>query len=142
MANTLSRFQKISSGSVEKHNDFTSVISSSGDFTRISGINAILNSWGSLLLIPLGTYVDDPTVGSNLYKYVFAQADEKTVERIKEEIEYRIPYFDDRAEIYDVNVTFHSNKKGFYVDIYIKYEKKYSNLTVSIDSNILKSITG
>lgn len=133
MANLLDRFKKSSVGSRGRIADYTSRISSRGDFTRIQNFNVILNSWSNILLTPLRTYTHDPEYGSELYKMIFEPADGKTAERIKYEIQRRIQRYDDRANIQDISISFLNNLKGFNVVITANYQGEQSQLELSFD---------
>ena len=69
--NILERFQKNSVGSAGRLIDYTPVISSSGNFTILYDIDAILNSWNNILITPRGSMDHDPEYGSTLYLYLF-----------------------------------------------------------------------
>lgn len=114
----------------EEYTDFTAVISSSGDFTKITNIDVILQSIYVILITPKKSYPDDPNFGSDLYKCVFDQDDEYTMERIKSEINNSIGNYDDRIKITKIDISFFTNKKGFKVDVYINYEGVSTSITV------------
>jgi phage baseplate assembly protein W len=135
MANIFERFQKLVVGTSSSTADYTSKISSKGDFTRLDGIQAILNSWNNILLTPLRSVDHDPDYGCELYKYVFAPQDSVTLEAIKREIHERLFYYDDRADIKNVDVKFLKNKKGFVINIFISYKGQTDNLQVFVDEN-------
>ena len=135
MANILERFNNFAVGTSNSDSDFTSKISSKGDFTRIDGLQAILNSWNNILLTPLRSVDHDPEYGCELYKYVFAPQDEVTRDLIKQEVYQRLFYYDDRAKIQDVQVGYLKDKKGFYLHIFINYQGKKEKLQLFIDEN-------
>jgi phage baseplate assembly protein W len=135
MANVFERFNKLVVGTSTSYADYTSRISSRGDFTRLEGLQSILNSWNNILLTPLRTVDHDPDYGCELYKYVFAPQDNKTLEGIKREIYERLFYYDDRAEIKKVDVKFLKDRRGFVINIYINYKGQEDNLQVFIDEN-------
>jgi len=144
MANILDRFNLDVIGSSGKIADILPYISPKGDFKRVTDFNTILNSWNNILLTPRRTYLFDPEYGSDLYKQVFAPADEDTIEEIKDEIMDRLMYYDDRASIDNIDIQFTTNKKGFNVSIYVSYEgdKKELNLWLGEDSfrDILRTV--
>lgn len=133
MANLLDRFNTDVVGSENRLKDYLSVISSIGDFKRISDLNVILNSWNNILLTPRGTYLHDPEFGSDLYKYVFEPADETTVENVKREIVERITIYDNRALIESINVTIQNDGKRFNVKVYVNYQGEKGILDVKFD---------
>jgi len=135
MANLLERFNKFSVGTSDSFADYTSKISSKGDFTRIEGLQSILNSWNNILLTRIRSVDHDPDFGCELYKYVFAPQDQTTKDLIKQEIYQRLFYYDDRANIEDVVVSFLKDKHGFVINIYINYKGQKENLQMFIDEN-------
>jgi phage baseplate assembly protein W len=116
--------------------DFLPIISSSGDFTRVTELSVIISSWNNILLTPLRTYVYDPDYGSELYKYVFDQNDDETVDDIKEEVRYRLTKFDDRAVITNIEVIFMRDRKGFTVNIDFVFGEEETRMKVNIDGNV------
>lgn len=116
--------------------DFLPVISSSGDFTRITDLSVIMTSWNNVLLTPLRSYAYDPEYGSELYKYVFDPADDNTASIIKEEVRYRLTRFDNRAIITRVDVEFMQNRKGFTIYIDLVFNGQETGMKVNIDGNI------
>jgi len=137
MAGILERFQKHIVGSKGRIADYTSSIAASGDFNRITDLNVILNSWRNILMTPLRSASFDPDYGSDVYKYVFAPADQDTVEAIREEVLFRLPLYDDRATIVSVDISFLHNRKGVVVDIQARYQGEVGELSATIDPNNL-----
>lgn len=133
MANLLDRFKTEVIGSQTMVRDYLSVISSIGDFKRITDLNVILNSWNNILLTPRGTYLHDPEYGSDLYKYVFEPADDTTIEGIKREVVDRITLYDDRANIEDIQVNIQNNGKRINVKLYVNYQGEKGVLDVKFD---------
>jgi phage baseplate assembly protein W len=119
--NSLSKFFESSVGGKTRLGDYIPVISSKGDFNKISDLSVILNSWSNILSTPRGTYTNNPQYGSELYKYVFDQADERTIEKIRNEIKMSLSRYDDRAVIKNIKIVFFSNMKGFLVEIEVDY---------------------
>ena len=124
MASDLEKFKKNIIGSQNRIVDFVPLISATGDFSRISNIQAVLTSWNNILLTPIRTYVANPEYGSELYKYIFEPADDGTIEAITNEIQYRLMLYDNRAELTNINVTFMSDGHGFIVDIDLRYDNR------------------
>ena len=135
MANLLDRFKTKVSGSKDRLADFTHVVSSTGDFKRVTNIEVILNSWNNILLTPRRTYTFDPNYGSNLYKYIFEPATDHTVNMIRNEIYNSLRKYDGRASIQSLNITFLRNGKGFNVEITVDYEGETGDLSATIDES-------
>jgi len=138
MATMLEKFKKNIVGSKSRITDYLPLVSSAGDFSRVSNIQAILNSWNNILLTQTRTYIENPEYGSDLYKYVFEPADDDTAESIKEEIQYRLMLYDDRALLKNIVVSFMNDGHGFIVDIDLEYEGDTDTLTVDYSKNMLK----
>jgi phage baseplate assembly protein W len=134
--NLLDRFKQSVIGSRGTIADYTSIISVSGDFTRISDLETLLNSWSNILLTPLRTYDNDPTYGSLLYKMVFQPADEKTRQKILNEVKNRLVKFDDRGNIKNIDVYFLSDNKGFVIDIVANYRSTEGSVSIQVDDSI------
>lgn len=137
--NILERFQKNSVGSSGRLIDYTPVISSSGNFTILYDIDAVLNSWNNILITPRGSMDHDPEYGSTLYLYLFEPADKFTEEAIKNEIIRAISTYDSRAIIKEITTTFYNNMKGFNVSIIVDYQGFKTNLKVSIHEGTLRN---
>ena len=142
MANLLDRFSKQVVGSDGNIYDYLPKITASGDFKRVKDIDVIISSWNNILLTPRRTYLHDPEYGSDLYLLVFDPVDDSTVERIKEEIQERLSYYDDRAIITDITVSLMSNGKGFSVNILAEYEGEEASLSVKFDDSTLLAQQG
>ncbi|OQB41694.1 MAG: Gene 25-like lysozyme [candidate division CPR1 bacterium ADurb.Bin160] len=141
MSNFLDRFSNVQGGVKQGQiKDYISKISPTGDFTEIVDVRVILNSWSNILTTPRRTYIDDPEYGSELYKFVFAQADDKTIEDIKNEIAYSLRRYDDRAKIIDIKVEHIRSRKGFVVNLFVEYDKQKEQLKLIIDENIYFNI--
>jgi phage baseplate assembly protein W len=135
MANFLDRFSKTVVGIKNKVADYVPTISPQGDFKRVTNLDAILLSWNNILLTPLRTYTFDPDYGCDLYKMIFEQADQTTIDRIKTEVLSKLQYYDDRAKIVSIDVQFLTNKKGFTISILLEYNGEQSNLGLTLDSS-------
>ena len=136
MANLLDRFNTAVVGSRGKIADYLPKIGVSGDFKRVTDIQTILNSWTNILVTPTRSYLWDPEYGSDLYKMVFEPADERTIERIQQEVYNKITRYDDRANITNVEVIFSGNQKAFTVNISVSYKDKPSKISLVIDESI------
>lgn len=137
--NSLSKFFD-NIGGKSKLGDYIPVISSSGDYKKISDLSVILNSWSNILSTPRGTYTNNPEYGSELYKCVFDQADNSTIEKIKNEIKVRISKYDNRALIKNIKVIFFSNLKGFIVEIEVKYNGEIGTIKLPFSETQLTVI--
>jgi len=142
MANLLDRFRKQVIGSEGSIFDYLPKITASGEFKRLKDIDVIINSWNNILLTPRRTYLNDPEYGSDLYLMVFDPVDDTTVERIKDEIQERLTYYDDRAIITDITVSLMPNGKGFSVNILAEYEGEESSLSIKFDDSTLLTQEG
>ena len=139
MSTLLEKFQKKIVGSQSIITDYVPAISSAGDFSSVNNIQAILASWNNILLTQVRTYVANPEYGSELYKYVFEPVDEFTAESIKEEIQYRLMLYDDRAQVTIIEVSFMQDGHGFIADIDLKYKGEEGTLSIDVNSkNMLK----
>lgn len=142
MANLLDRFNKNVVGSKKKIFDYLPKISPSGDFKRIENINVIVSSWNNILQTPRRTYIHDPEFGSDLHKMVFEPADQMTLDKIKQEVEYRIRLYDDRATIEKIEVRFLPNRKGANVKVIINYQGEKGTLSMSFDDTSVEPTQG
>ncbi len=122
-------------------NDYRDVISANGDFKRISGMSALINSIRNLLLTPLGSYPFDPEYGSLLYKKVFEPADEESREEIEYEVTTRIRNFHSEINIENVVIEYFPDGKGFTVHLkLIKPESDTAVLSIDIDPGIVPGL--
>lgn len=139
MASTLEKFKKNIVGSRSKIVDYVPLVSSSGDFSLVTNVQAILNSWNNILLTQIRTYVANPEYGSELYKYVFEPADQDTVDSIIDEIQYRLMLYDNRAQVTNIEVSFMSDGHGFVADIDLEYKGEEDSLSIELNSqNVFK----
>ncbi len=132
MTDALKFFKDNIMGADGKIQDIMPIISSDGNFRKITELDVIINSWRNILLTPLGSYDHDPSYGSILYQLVWEPADEETMELIKSEVNDRLMTFDDRAVITGVDVTFFSNRKGFNVNIQVEYKNEKKDLSINL----------
>lgn len=141
MANILDKFRQSSVGSSGRILDYTSKLSSSGDFSKIYDLDVIINSWNNILITPKGSKDHDPEFGSNLYLYLFEPADTETEEGIKNEIIESLTTYDNRASIDDIEVEFFSNRKGFNVTLSIEYDGEISDITINLDESMYNNLS-
>jgi len=135
--NSLEKFQQTSVGSRGRIIDYIAKINPTGDLQKVMDLQAILTSWNNILTTPLRTCSFDPEFGSELYKYIFDPADASTLQKIDDEVRYRLNSFDDRAVITDVKIEFFSNRKGFNVTVFVKYDKQQGQVTSVITESLL-----
>lgn len=114
-------------------------ITQSGDFQRTEGIDEIIKSLSNILMIARGTYFFDSRLGSNLYKYVFEPVDITTKTEIEQELSQSIFEYENRAEI-NYEVLFFRNKKGFRVNIYVKYRGEKGKVSIDIDETLMRTV--
>ncbi len=134
MANSLDRFKKTLIGSKKKDSIFTDDILSNASLEKLTGINAIVESWRNILLTPKRTYDHDPEFGSRLKQFIFDPNDEQTKEAIVEEIKTSLMTYDNRGIIKKIDITPLSNMKGYKIDINVKYkneEKTIRDITIT-----------
>jgi len=140
MANLLDRFKNQVRGSSNRLYDYLPKIAQTGDWSRVSDINVIINSWNNILLTPKRTYLNDPEYGSDIHKLVFEPVDGITSGRIKEEIESSIGTYDTRAEIENVEVFLTGDGKGFSVDIDVSYKGERGKITLTFNENTFNEV--
>jgi len=142
LSNILTRFIQNTVGTQHVDTDYKPEINASGDFTKTLGIETIINSWNTILMIPTRTYPFDPEFGCDLYQRVFDPSDIFTQEQVKDAIQSQLFGNDDRAQIDKLDVKFLRNKKGFSVDITVSYQGYKKNIKAVIDESNYLNILG
>ena len=132
MSTSLDLFNQYVSGSSDQDIDISPIILSSGDFTRLVGIDTVLNSWNTILNIPVGTYDHDPMFGSDILKYLFEPMDEKNITNIQTSVESSLMDNDDRATITDIEVQILPGRKGIVLAIYVVYNGEEATLSTTV----------
>jgi phage baseplate assembly protein W len=132
MASVFDRFKKSIVGSNSQLYDYIPVIDASGDFQRLTGIDAVIYGWNIVLETPTETADHDPKFGCDLYKMVFEPIDQVTKENIIFMVKNQLLAYDSRAEIVSVDVTFSSTKLSFNVDVLVKYLGQEKTLSKTI----------
>ncbi len=132
MSGVLKKFNKDLIGSNDILVDYTSDISPSGDFKKITGIDVIINSWKNLLRMRRRTKDHDPETASYIEDFLFEPFDEETRQQISEVIREILMQFDNRAQIDSINVDFLKNEKGFVVDIIASYKGEKAGLKLNV----------
>jgi len=138
MASLLDQFQKTIAGKAASIEDVLPIISSTGNFLKNQEIQTIINSWKNILLTKKGTYMHDPQYGSNIYKFLYENADNETASAIKSEIYTVLTNYDDRASIEKIEVVFLKNRKGFAFNISAKYNGVVGDVSLVLDEAALK----
>ena len=124
MANDIRKFYAVVSGKSDQIYDYTSTISETGDYKKVNGIQVLIHSIRNLLLTPLGFYPFDPTYGSLLYKKVFEQLDDQSIQEIRYEVTQRIKEFDSRIDVEEVDIKIiGTDQKGVQVNVHIAKNK-------------------
>lgn len=134
--NLLDRFNYQITGSDSKIFDISAKISPSGDFAKLKDLDVLLSSWNSILLTPVGTYPFDPDFGSRLLNFVFEPADSQTSSNIKNEIVSKLSRYDDRGSVEDVTVKYLPDRKGFTIDISVKFKNLDGKISATIDDSV------
>lgn len=117
--NTIALFEREIQGKDKQVYDVSANIGPLGDFSKLSGIDAVITAIKNLLHTPLGFYPFDPKYGSLLYKKVFQPADQISVEEIEYEVTYRIAKYEDRVTINKIDSYWAEDGKCFIIDIHI-----------------------
>lgn len=138
MSNPLSRFRKTTIGSNVRDNIYDDKLLPSGDFVRYEGIDAILTSWKKILTTTKRTSDHDPEYGTRLPEYIFQPHDNETKEKIIDEVRDSLMTFDNRAIIQKIDVVFSRNRKGFVLNIRVRYDEKEKDLKVDFNENLVK----
>jgi len=120
--------------------DYRDVIASGGDFKKITGTAALINSIRNLLLTPLGSYPFDPEYGSLLYKKIFEPADEQTRSEVEYEVKDRILQFHNKVRILSVQIDYFTNQKGFTVSLRIQKGEEEVSTKLDFDEAIVPGL--
>lgn len=139
MADSIERFINNKPGSEDEIRSMGNVITQSGDFQKLTGIDTIIRSITSILMIAKKSYIFDPDFGVGLYKYVFEPCDRVTKHQIETEVGRVLALYEDRASI-DFEVLFFRNRKGFRINLYIEYGEEKAQTKVDIDESMLRTI--
>lgn len=132
-------FYKKVPGTVDKDIDVDNNIGPDGDLIRLEGIDTIVRSLITLLVVPSRTYLFDPEFGVGLYRYIFEQSDEKTKDSIINAVNGSINRYETRANV-TTDVTFYNDRKAFRLDIIIEYNGEKKDISIDIDESILKTV--
>ena len=133
-SNTLKKFEEQVKGKRGIAHDYLDRIASTGDFSRIEGINVIINSLRNLLMTPLESYPFNMDYGSLLYKLVWEPLDNFSLEEIEFEVKDRVATFDPRINVDSVQVSPLSDNKGVLVSVLIKKGEESGEVTLDFSS--------
>lgn len=139
MADDIERFLTNKPGSEDELKSMGNTITQSGDFQTLTGIDTIIRSVTTLLMVAKKSYLFDSQFGVGLYKYVFEPCDRVTKRQIEVEVGRVLALYEDRATI-NFEVLFFRNKKGFRLNLYIEYGDEKARTYVDIDESMLKTI--
>lgn len=138
MSNILNRFKNNTVGSANKDVNYTDELLPSADLERKEGIYAIIESWRNILITPERSVDHDPEYGSKLPEYIFEQSDEVTQEEIIDEIKTKLMTYDNRATIGRINIHPHMNRKGYTIQMTVRYKGEEQQLKQSFDESLLR----
>lgn len=133
-------FDEAVTGQKDIVHDYRDVIASGGDFKKITGTAALINSIRNLLLTPLGSYPFDPEYGSLLYKKIFDPADEQSRSEIEYEVKDRILSFHNEVRILSTQIEYFTNQKGFTVSLKIKRGEEEVSTKLEFDEAIVPGL--
>lgn len=95
---------------------YTENLDSSGDFLTLEDANAIIDAIVKTLSIQKGTYIADPEVGSDLYKYLYEPLDEDTISDVESEVLYSLDQVD-KLTVKKVNAIPTKDRKSIIINI-------------------------
>ena len=139
MANNLEDFFKKVPGSTNEIMDVDLVVTQSGDLKFVYGIDAILKSLSRIFLMAEETYLFDPNIGTGLYKFIFEPATLSTKSSIETIVDNTIAKYVYKGKV-DYKILFYKNKKGFRIDLSVKYDGKTKKTSISMDETLLKTL--
>jgi len=135
---TLENFVETIPGSIRTPYDVLPKVDSTGDLKKIKGIDVIVTSVRNLLLTSKGSYVFDPEFGVGIHRYIFELFDDRTKDNITNDINVAIRRYERRAKITTNVRKMKGGKKGFKVDLDIKYEGENRSISINYDESLLK----
>ena len=106
-----------------------------GDFKQYEGLEVILQSIYVILNTPKGSRVWQPEFGCGVMEYIWDLADEKTISKMRSEIETALVRWDPRINLSSVTVELNPYKQGT-IDVNIDFNfagKDYSK-NLSLES--------
>jgi len=118
---------------------FSNLVSPSGDFKRLEGLDAIIDSYQKLLSIKRGTYPFDPEIGTEITKYLFDLDDDVTRELVKDEVMETLSK-EDRASVLNVDVIPLENQKAAYIRVVSKVNDKKVEINFHLSPESLQFV--
>lgn len=105
-----------------------------GDFKTYEGLEVILQSIYVILNTPKGSRVWQPEFGCGLMEYVWDLADDKTISKMRSEIESALVRWEPRINLSSVSVEFNPYKQGVVnISIDFNYSGKDYTKNLSMD---------
>lgn len=138
VGNTLEKFRDTIPGNSKTPTDIVPLMDPSGDLKKITGIDVIVTGIRNLLLTSKGSYVFDPEYGVGIHRYIFDLFDERTEELIKSEITGALRRYEGRASVKPVIRKLSGGRKGFKIDLEIKYRGENRSISLSFDESLLR----
>jgi phage baseplate assembly protein W len=103
-----------------------------GDFEKLTNIDAVVDSILNLLSIPKGSYILNPEIGTEIYKYVFDFDDQVTLAQIDTEIRNTLEQ-EDRITVLDVQMSPSSvDPKAVQINIVFSYNNSNQPVSISL----------
>ena len=99
--------------------DIRPKLNSYGDFSEVTGKDAVVNAVRNVLMCPRGTYPFDPEYGSDFYKKVFEPMNIQTEQELQFELEDAIKQYVPEVIIQNINVVLHDKDKSATVELMI-----------------------
>jgi phage baseplate assembly protein W len=107
-------------------------VAPNGDFEKLTNINAVVDSILNLLSIPKGSYILNPEIGTELYKYVFDFNDPVTLAQVDAEIRSTLEQ-EDRITVLDVQMSPSSiDPKAVQFNIVFSYNNNSQPVSISL----------
>lgn len=135
--NSLEGFRNLIPGNHRRVEDVAPSLEAHGDLKKLVGIDAIINSIRNILLTSKETYVFDPEYGLGLHQFIFEPFDDRTKEKIKTEVKKAVRRYEGRAKI-GVIVRPLTNRKGFRLDLNVKFRGDNRRLSLTFDETLLR----
>jgi len=110
-----------------------------GDFQEIYDMDVIVDAICNVLGIVKGSYPHDPTLGSEIMKFVFDPLDFATQESIKEEIKTTLGTFVPMITVNEVIVT-RGGEKAYVADVFITYHGESRQITLLVNEFLVQLV--
>ena len=106
-----------------------------GDFKTYSNLEVIMQSIYVILNTPKGSRVWQPEFGCGVMQYIWDLADDKTIDKMRAEIESALSRWEPRIDINSITVTLSPYKQGVVdVSIDFSYSGKDYTKNISMDT--------